>query len=84
MNKEVIKTLKKIAEAEGDSGILKRLFEISSILKQLNSSLRIAYEEGAKGKEWKAYETLKDIKSQYLNELKQIEEEALKEWENVR
>ncbi len=83
MNKEVIKTLKKIAEAEGNNGILKRLFEISDILKQLNLSLRIAYKEGSIGKSWEAYKTLNEIKNSYLKELKQIEKEVLKEWRNA-
>lgn len=84
MHKEVIKTLKKIAEAEGENGILKRLLELSDILKQLNASLRLAYQEGLKNNNWKAYETLKEIQKNYLSELKAVENETLKEWANAK
>ncbi len=68
------KTLRYIIEKQNNH-VLIELLALNDALTHLSGALRLTYKDGIQNNDWKAYNTLKEIKLNYIEKIKQLEKE---------
>lgn len=61
---------------------LKKILTINEIIKDCNSVLQSAYKEGVQSQDWRAYNTMKNIKECYIQDIEKIVK-GVKAWKEV-